>query len=60
MAESAFALTADDDLPATLRRHLAGISALALLTVLLWLFGQGVQSFLPQLLRLKILIYMPQ
>ena len=60
MAELAFALTADDDLPPTLQRHLAGISALALLTVLLWLFGQGVQSFLPQLLRLKILIYMPQ
>ena len=27
---------------------------------LLWLLGQGLQTFFPQLLKLKILIYMPQ
>ena len=112
MSEPAFTLTADDDLPRTLRRErearerqareqtvvsmaipaeeranlafaapaatvtdfdvpfpklvafflkavLAGIPALLLLTVLLWLFGQGLQTFFPQLLKLKILIYMP-
>jgi hypothetical protein len=39
---------------------LAAIPALLLLTVLLWLFGQGLQTFFPQLLKLKILIYVPQ
>jgi hypothetical protein len=38
----------------------AAIPALLLLTVLLWLFGQGLQSTFPQLLKMKILIYVPQ
>jgi hypothetical protein len=42
-----------------LKAVLAAIPALLLLTVLLWLFGQGLQAFFPQLLKLKILIYMP-
>ena len=36
---------------------LAGIPALFLLTSLLWLWGQGLQTFFPQLLKLKVLIY---
>lgn len=43
-----------------LKAVLAAIPALLLLTVLLWLLGQGLQTFFPQLLKLKILIYMPQ
>ena len=40
----------------------AAIPALIVLTVLLWLFGQGLQSFFPQLLKMKIdvQIYAPQ
>lgn len=38
----------------------AAIPALVLLTMLLWLFGQGLQSTFPQLLKMKILIYVPQ
>jgi hypothetical protein len=38
----------------------AAIPALLLLTVLLWLFGQGLQQAFPQLLKMKILIYVPQ
>jgi hypothetical protein len=40
----------------------AAIPALLVLTVLLWLFGQGLQSFFPQLLKMKIdvQIYAPQ
>ena len=40
----------------------AGIPALVMLTALLWLFGQGLQSFFPQLLKMKIdvQIYAPQ
>jgi len=115
MAEPTFSMTADDDLPRTIRRErearereareretrasssvpaverdgpyelpppaatitaidipfgrlmafflkavFAAIPALIVLTVLLWLFGQGLQTFFPQLLKLKILIYMPQ
>lgn len=116
MSEPSFSLTADDDLPRTIRRErearereareregalpvpavvregasyampapapaatvtgfdvpfgrlmmffikavFAAIPALLVLTVLLWLFGQGLQSFFPQLLKMKILIYMPQ
>jgi hypothetical protein len=43
-----------------LKAVFAAIPALVVLTVLLWLFGQGLQTFFPQLLKLKILIYMPQ
>ena len=38
----------------------AAVPALLLLTVLLWLFGQGLQQAFPQLLKMKILIYVPQ
>jgi len=40
----------------------AAIPALVVLTALLWLFGQGLQSFFPQLLKMKIdvQIYAPQ
>ena len=40
----------------------AAVPALLVLTALLWLFGQGLQSFFPQLLKIKIdvQIYAPQ
>jgi hypothetical protein len=40
----------------------AAIPALLVLTALLWLLGQGLQSFFPQLLKMKIdvQIYSPQ
>jgi hypothetical protein len=40
----------------------AAVPALVVLTALLWLFGQGLQSFFPQLLKMKIdvQIYAPQ
>ena len=37
----------------------AAVPALIVLTAMLWLFGQGLQSLFPQLLKLKILIYVP-
>jgi hypothetical protein len=37
----------------------AAVPALIVLTAMLWLFGQGLQAFFPQLLKLKILIYVP-
>jgi hypothetical protein len=114
MSEPSLSITADDDLPRTLRRErearereargiaapmpgsqhdmfasaasgsgsivtdvdmpflklagflvkavLAGIPALLLLTALLWLFGHALQSYFPQLLKMKIdiQIYTPQ
>jgi hypothetical protein len=38
----------------------AAIPAMLLLTALLWLFGQGLQSAFPQLVKMKVLIYVPQ
>ena len=38
----------------------AAAPALLLLTAMLWLFGQGLQQAFPQLLKMKILIYVPQ
>jgi hypothetical protein len=38
----------------------AAVPALIVLTAMLWLFGQGLQGLFPQLLKLKILIYVPQ
>lgn len=40
----------------------AGIPALVVLTALLWMLGQGLQSYFPQLLKMKIdvQIYAPQ
>jgi len=37
----------------------AAVPAMLLLTIMLWLFGQGLQAAFPQLLKMKILIYMP-
>jgi hypothetical protein len=37
----------------------AAVPALIVLTAMLWLFGHGLQAFFPQLLKLKILIYVP-
>jgi hypothetical protein len=37
----------------------AAVPALIVLTAMLWLLGHGLQSFFPQLLKLKILIYVP-
>jgi len=38
---------------------LAGIPALLLLTAILWLFGQALTAFFPQLIKMKILITFP-
>lgn len=37
----------------------AAVPALIVLTAMLWLFGHGLQTLFPQLLKLKILIYVP-
>ena len=37
----------------------AAVPALLLLTAMLWLFGQGLHATYPQLLKMKILIYVP-
>ena len=37
----------------------AAVPALIVFTAMLWLFGQGLQALFPQLLKLKILIYVP-
>jgi hypothetical protein len=37
----------------------AAVPALIVLTAMLWLFGHGLQAIFPQLLKLKILIYVP-
>ena len=112
MPEPMFAMTADDDLPRTIRRErearerqarerqaaaaptlehvapalempappatvididmpfaklamffiravFAAIPALIVLTAILWVFGHTLQLLFPQLLKMKILIYMP-
>lgn len=38
----------------------AAIPALVILIALLWLFGHGLQTYFPEILKLKILIYMPK
>jgi hypothetical protein len=42
-----------------MRAVFAAIPALIVLTAILWAFGQTLQLFFPQLLKMKILIYMP-
>jgi hypothetical protein len=42
-----------------LRAVFAAIPALIVLMVILWVFGHTLQLFFPQLLKMKILIYMP-
>jgi hypothetical protein len=41
------------------RAVFAAIPALIVLTAILWVFGHTLQLFFPQLLKLKILIYVP-
>ncbi len=38
---------------------LAGIPALLLLTLIMWVFGQGLTTFFPQLVKMKILVTFP-
>ena len=38
----------------------AAIPALVILAAMLWLAGHGLQTFFPDLVKLKILIYMPK
>jgi hypothetical protein len=38
----------------------AAIPALLILVALLWLLGHGLQTLFPDLMKLKILIYMPK
>ena len=42
-----------------IRAAFAAIPALLILMAFLWVFGQALQTFFPQLLKMKILIYMP-
>jgi hypothetical protein len=42
-----------------MRAVFAALPALLVLTAILWAFGQGLQMFFPQLLKMKVLIYMP-
>ncbi len=42
-----------------IRAVFAAIPALLVLMALLWVFGHTLQTFFPQLLKMKILIYMP-
>ena len=42
-----------------MRAVFAAIPALIALTAILWVFGHTLQLFFPQLLKMKILIYMP-
>ena len=42
-----------------MRAVFAAVPALIVLTVVLWAFGHGLQVFFPQLLKMKVLIYMP-
>jgi hypothetical protein len=42
-----------------IRAVFAAIPALIVLTAILWVFGHTLQLFFPQLLKMKILIYMP-
>lgn len=42
-----------------IRAAFAAIPALLIVMAFLWVFGQGLQTFFPQLLKMKILIYVP-
>src|SRR5215831_11260871 len=42
-----------------IRAVFAAIPALIVLTAILWVFGHTLQLLFPQLLKMKILIYMP-
>jgi hypothetical protein len=59
------ATVVDFDVPLTklamffIRAVFAAIPALLVLMAILWVFGHTLQLFFPQLLKMKILIYMP-
>jgi len=42
-----------------MRAVFAAIPALIVLTAILWVFGHTLQLLFPQLLKMKILIYIP-
>jgi hypothetical protein len=42
-----------------IRAAFAAIPALLIVMAFLWVLGQGLQTFFPQLLKMKILIYVP-
>lgn len=42
-----------------LKAILAAIPALILLTVILWFFGQGLQTYFPELVKMRIIISFP-
>ena len=64
-APAAAARVVDFDVPFAklamffMRAVFAAVPALIVLTVVLWAFGHGLQAFFPQLLKMKVLIYMP-
>lgn len=43
-----------------LKAVFAAIPALIILAAMLWLAGHGLQTFFPDLVKLKILVYMPK
>jgi hypothetical protein len=43
-----------------LKAAFAAIPALVILAAMLWVAGHGLQTFFPDLVKLKILIYMPK
>jgi hypothetical protein len=43
-----------------LKAVFAAIPALVILAAMLWLAGHGLQTFFPDLVKLKILVYMPK
>ena len=43
-----------------LKAVFAAIPALVILAAMLWLAGHGLQTFFPDLVKLKVLIYMPK
>ena len=65
MPPPAAATVVDFDVPLAklamffVRAVFAAIPALLVLMALLWVFGHTLQIFFPQLLKMKILIYMP-
>ena len=60
------ATVTDFDVPFTklmmffIKAVFAAIPALLLLTIMLWLFGKGLETVYPQILGMKIQIYIPK
>jgi hypothetical protein len=65
MAPAAAATVVDFEVPLArlamffVRAVFAAVPALLILIAMLWVFGHTLQMFFPQLLKMKILIYMP-